>query len=441
MFLALPVGLYLVSQKTNFFQKAFGVEADLKVDFNSTFLNFDDPWRNLAQGGEEKGRMSAPIIGKVKKLQPNYIRIDHIYDFYNIVSRNDDNSLSFNWSEFDLTIADIQATGATPFISLSYMPPIISKGDITDLPVNWGEWELVVQKTIEHISGRSGLNINNIYYEVWNEPDLFGKFKTYGDKNYLDLYYHSSNAAKRASNVNEFKFGGPATTDFYSNWMDKLVEANSGSGARLDFLSFHKYSKDLGDIESIAQKASELGVETIVSEFGINSENDKAYDGMLSAIHTIASTAILDGKVSKVFNFEIKDGPGPEKYWGRWGILTHEKFGTPEAKDRFRALEYLNEMTGARILMDGQGTWVKAFGRRGSDFLKIMVVNYDTYGSHIENAPVTFSNIPAKSFTLREKPFGGQVKETFVENSSDNWSTTVSLNPNSATMLELSWQE
>lgn len=417
------------------------MEADLKVDLNSTSLSFGNPWQNLAQGGEEKGRMFAPVIAQVKKLKPNYIRIDHIYDFYNIVSRNSDNTLALNWSELDLTIGDIRAMDAIPFISLSYMPPIISKGDIVDLPISWSDWEILIQKTIEHVSGKGALNINNVYYEVWNEPDLFGKFKVYGDKNYLDLYYHSSNAAKRAANVNDFRFGGPATTDFYTNWFDKLIEARTRGDIRLDFLSWHKYSKDLRDIESMAQKSQGLALETIISEFGINSENDKAYDGKLSAIHTMASTAILDGKVSKIFNFEIKDGLGLEKYWGRWGILTHEKFGIPEAKERYRAIEYLNEMVGARVNIEGQGTWVKAFGRRGSDYLKILVVNYDTYETHSENIPINFSNIPTKPFTLKENRFGKPIKKSLIDNNSDNWSTVISLGPNSATMLELSWQE
>lgn len=440
LLLTLSVGLSLVSQKTNFFQRAFGTDADLKIDFGTTTLSFGDSWKNLAQGGEEKGRMLSPVIGKVKKLNLDYIRIDHVYDYYNVVSRGGDGELVFNWAEFDLVIGDILATGAKPFISLSYMPLTISKGDVTDIPNNWSQWEEVIQKTIEHVSGRKELNINNVYYEVWNEPDLFGEFKPVGGKNYMDLYSYASAGARKAENVNEFKFGGPSTTDFYQDWITRIIEVRDNGSARVDFISWHKYSKDLDDIESQAGKAQELGMETVISEFGINSENDEAYDGKLSAIHTLASAAIFDGKVSKLFNFEIKDGPGPEKFWGRWGILTHEKWGEPEEKMRFRALEYLNQMIGVRAEVLGEGSWVKAFARRGSDYLKILIVNYDSYGTHPETVPISFSNIPTGSFTLKERLFLGGVKESVIENTANTWSTSISLNPNSATVLELNWK-
>ena len=54
----------------------------------------------------------------------------------------------------------------------------------------------------------------------------------------------------------------------------------------------------------------------------------------------IATTALMEGKIDKIFNFEIKDGVGPTKNWGRWGMLTHEKWGTPEIKPRYRAMQF-----------------------------------------------------------------------------------------------------
>src|SRR5207248_188950 len=95
--------------------------------------------------------------------------------FYNIEN---------GWSNLDQTISDITSSGAKPFISISPLP---------ETPVNWSDWESKVQNLVKHISGTLG--INNVYYEVGNEPDLFGGWKTYGDKNYLSLYSHSVAAA------------------------------------------------------------------------------------------------------------------------------------------------------------------------------------------------------------------------------------------------------
>src|SRR5258708_1341729 len=194
---SIPVGIYLVGQATGFFGKASGTTANLVIDTSTSFTDSHYVWRNLAQGGEEKGRMLSNVISQVAALRPNYIRIDHVFDFYDIES---------SWTNLDAMLSDITATGAKPFISLSPLP---------ETPINWSSWNLKVQNLIQHISGTLG--ISNVYYEVGNEPDLFGGWKTYGTKNYFTLYANSVAAANRATNVRPFKIGGPGTTQLYQS--------------------------------------------------------------------------------------------------------------------------------------------------------------------------------------------------------------------------------
>lgn len=445
LLITLFAGVYLVGIKTGFIKKAFGTPANLIIDLGSSFANPGDCWRSLAQGGESRGRMIAPAITEVKKLQPQYIRIDHIYDNYNVV-RRDGGQLAFNWQELDLTIQDIVSTGAKPFLSLSYMPPAISKdGNVDSVPTNWGEWQIVVQKTIEHVSGKGGLNLNGIYYEVWNEPDLFGRFKAGGDKNYLDLYYYAQLGAKSVGNVNSFKIGGPATTGLYKSWIDALLLMAQSGKIRLDFLSWHNYSKDIekydNDVKNIAEWLVSYpnfsNIELVVSELGINSENDPAYDGNLSAIHTLATSSILQTNVNKCFNFEIIDGTGPEKLWGRWGLLTNEKFGTPTPKTRYYAIQFLNRMVGERISVGGSGSWVKAFGRKDGNKYKILIVNYDPTGKHGEVVPFNLINLPYKKFTIKRIDFLGGSSTQTVDIDTPNWSTDMAFSPNTASIFEI----
>ena len=72
-------------------------------------------------------------------------------------------------------------------------------GDITGTPTDWGAYQLVIQKTVEHLSKDRG--IDNVMYEVWNEPDLFGGWKTYGPKNYLTLYSYAAHGADTKNTV------------------------------------------------------------------------------------------------------------------------------------------------------------------------------------------------------------------------------------------------
>src|SRR3989339_1601760 len=196
--IAVPVLFY--SFKT--FSRAAPRKANIVIDINKTSGPFPDRWKALAQGGEESGvRMLENVVSKVSGLYPKYIRLDHIYDFYNVVSRNSSGNLAFDFSKLDETVCDIYHTGAKPFFSLGYMPPTMSDdGSLVGKPKNWNEWSFLVQKTVEHYSSKETVlpcgALDNfwktdIYYEVWNEPDLesFGKWKYQaGGKSYSDLY-------------------------------------------------------------------------------------------------------------------------------------------------------------------------------------------------------------------------------------------------------------
>lgn len=436
LFLVLPVGVVLVSGAVKYFSRASGIPANLVVDMSTDYGVSSDTWRYLAQGGEDKGRMLAPIIPQIKALRPEYIRIDHVFDFYD------------NNQKLDEVIGDIVAAGAKPFIALSYMPPNISKsGDINDYPGNWVDWENQVQKLIEHVSGKGGLGLNGVYYEVWNEPDLFGNYKIGGSKNYLDLYLHSAIGAGRAANTLPFKLGGPATTGYYQNWMTGLIDYVARNNLRLDFLSWHKYSKNIDDYVKDVDAARGLlasysmpDKELIISEMGPNGAVDPMYDNSLGAMHEIATSIVLQNEVDKTFTFEIKDGASSDKkYWGRWGLFTNEKFGTPEEKPRGRAFAFLNNMIGGtKLNVFGQGAWVRAMAKKLSgNITRILVVNYDPKGTHEEMVPIKFANLPSQNFNVKRIDFLGSSVSEDVATSSAEWSTMQYFKPNSAAIFEV----
>jgi hypothetical protein len=178
----------------------------------------------------------------------------------------------------------------------------------------------------------------------------------------------------------------------------------------------------------------------MVTELGPNSENDKVYDENFGALHLIATAAMMEGKIDKIFNFEIKDGVGPEKKWGRWGMLTHEKWGVPEIKPRYRAMQFMNNLIGGtNIEITGQGSWVKAIAKRNDQKIQILIVNYDEYGKHSEAVPLKVTNLPSNSFNLKRFDFNGGVNTEKIELPENTWETTLFFDPNTATILELSF--
>lgn len=307
-------------------------------------------WQNFAQGGEEKDKMIEPIRNEVTLLEPKYIRIDHLFDFYDVVSRNENGKIVYNWNQLDERIQEILETGALPFLSLSYLPPAFSHGSITGKPTSFNEWRDLIKATIERYSGHQGKNILFIYYEVWNEPDHFGKMSP---EDYFLFYQSAAEAAASADDVSPFKFGGPATIGVNRTWMNNFLGAIRQSGIRLDFVSWHSYGNNPQKIKLESRLVDSLEsfqpfkgkVEKLVTEWGPDSEINPLNDSYFSASHAVASLSQATGDVDKVFAFELKDGLDPlgRQLWGRWGLITHQKVGLFK-KPRYHIFPLLNQL-------------------------------------------------------------------------------------------------
>ncbi|MFH0979477.1 MAG: hypothetical protein V1803_00845, partial [Candidatus Roizmanbacteria bacterium] len=367
-----------------------------------------------------------------------FIRIDHIYDFYDVVSRDSSGNLSFNFDKLDQTVCDIYHTGAKPFFSLGYMPPTMSDdGSLVGKPKNWDEWSLLVQKTIERYSGRTTvLPCGNLYdfwktdlhYEVWNEPDLetFGKWKYLGGKSYSELYLYSAKGANAAQNILPYKLGGPVTTALYKNWIQKFLDYVAVNNLKLDFISWHHYSKKTDDYIDDIIKLNKWLAESpsydrfenlprIISEWGYDSEKNPIADTEVGAAHTLASIRnFINANLEAAFLFEIKDGPSLS-----WGILNHDG----SKKPRWYALQMLNSLGGNQIIIDGEGTFVTALASKSDDKISLVLTNYDGSGRNTEAVPVVFKNLDPGRYNLTKiyldgrrekslnlKPINGEIR-------------------------------
>lgn len=433
----------------NYFGKAEGLPAKIIVETQSDLGVLPQPWQALAQGGEEKEQRLANVVPLIQPLTPKYLRIDHLFDAYGVVNGAKNGQMTYDFSKLDQLVNDILATGAKPMLSLSYMPPVISQRDVTDLPSHWSDWQEIVKTIIEHYSGKNHQNIDNVYYEVWNEPDLFGQWKTYGKKNYLQLYEYAAKGAAAAQAVNNFKIGGPATTAFYKNWIEELVKYVYKNHLRLDFLSWHKYSLQpqafLDDINFVdTLLTSHYGgfylLPKFISEWGSDPQNSPLHDAEFDAAHMVAVIRQLLSRVDLAFVFEIKDGPDPsgKDFWGRWGLLTHEKAGLVK-KPKYYALELLNQMKGQRLNLTGEGTFVTGFGAKTENSYKIILTNYDQEGKHSETFPVTFVGLTPGEYQFSQTNLYGKIVSTNETVTNNSLLKTIFLPANNLVLLELNF--
>ncbi|KKS87801.1 MAG: hypothetical protein UV63_C0053G0001, partial [Microgenomates group bacterium GW2011_GWC1_43_11] len=179
----LPLLLFAAYQSVTLITRAVGTPANIVVDTKAVLEPIKtDFYHAFAQGGEESEDMIAPVLTEVKGLRPKFIRIDHLYDYYSVV-QGSGGGMSFDFSRLDAAVNTILASGAKPVLALSYMPASIAQGgSVINPPNDWNDWATVVEKTIQHYSGKGEKNLGGVYYEVWNEPDLasFGSWKLSG---------------------------------------------------------------------------------------------------------------------------------------------------------------------------------------------------------------------------------------------------------------------
>lgn len=440
----LPFLLLAAYQTVTLISRATGKPANIVVDTKAVLEPFSPNFYHaFAQGGEESTDMLAPIVNEVRTLKPKLIRLDHIFDHYDVVGR-DGNGLTFNFTKLDAAVDTILATGAKPLLSLSFMPSVIAKdGQIINPPQNWDEWALVIQRTIEYYSGKSGKNLSGLSYEVWNEPDLsqFGGWKLSGEKNYLTLYRYAARGASNAKGVNAFYLGGPATTGLYQSWILALVK----SGYRLDFFSWHSYldkPKKFADdqrqiISWLLPYPNYTLLPKLITEFGFTGNKDKRYGTTFAAAHTAAVVRQLaSGGPTYIFSFQLKDGPGQTSGEG-WGLITHESEGK-KPKPRYYVYNFLDNLAGRRLALSGEGTWVTGLATIQGQTIRVLLVNFDPNGSHSENVPLAFTNLDPGNYLYRERfLFGRDV--SFREAVTTNTLTKqVYLPAQSIAILELS---
>lgn len=433
-FLLLPFLLILVYFLPKIYldlrKSASGTLANITIDTQNPGSNLSSSlWQNLAQGGEEPTDMIKPVINQLRLLRPQLIRVDHLFDYYQVDKGNGE----YDFSRLDEVVGSIIKTGARPLLSLSYTPD-------SKEPSDWNQWNNLVKATAHRYSIEK--NISGIYYEVWNEPDLFGGWHYAKSPNYSTLYINSARAVAQGAKGSIYKVGGPATTGYYNNWVKSLFATASKNKVPLDFISWHKYSKNisdyLNDFDDLNKILSDypqyFDIERLVTEIGPSSDPDPWYDNELSGIHLISLCTQLSGKIHRLFSFEAIDGPSPrsDKSSG-WGIITHNG----KTKPRYNALLFLNQISGARLPSTGDGSWVTSFSTKKGSTIQSLIVNYDPSLKHSETTPVVYQGLTPGQYQLKISPYQGNSRQKTITISSSTYTENLYLEPNTAFILEL----
>jgi beta-xylosidase len=410
--------------------------------------------RGLAQGGEHRDpAYLARAADRLRSLNATYIRIDHIFDYYDVVqppaTRGGD--FQYDFTKLDVALDAVLASGAQPFLSLGLTPRVFSPTGVENAPpADLRAWRELVTATVRHVNGQRGLGIR--YWEVWNEPNL-SPFWAGSFQEYARLYEVSAAAIAAADPT--AKVGGPATSG-HEYWVRSLIDYAAKTNSRLDFVSWHTYHvRPVMLANQVALVRRDLArhprfrdTELMLTEWSLNSDFG-ANAGFVGDSHVVAAYAaavihtLADANVSQALFFEAIDGQPPDgqTVWGRWGALAYD--GQP--KPAYHALTALNRLHDGRLPASSPDPRIGLLATRQEGRLALLIWRLSPESQEAQTVRLALKGAPAGLTHLRRwtvdaghSRLGGQLDEdTPVAGSLVDgvWTASVTLSSNSVTLL------
>ena len=168
-------------------------------------------------------KMFRSVPGNKKIREINFRQVGHIYD-------------------------NLLSVGVRPFVELSFMPTALASGkklglrydpNIT-MPRSLDEWSEYIQSFVRFLIDRYGKKeVEQWYFEVWNEPDL-SCFFAGTQKDYFKLYEATARAVKHVDE--RIRVGGPSTSA--CKWLPEFLAFCEQNDVPCDFVSTHHYPGD-----------------------------------------------------------------------------------------------------------------------------------------------------------------------------------------------------
>lgn len=348
------------------------------------------PWKQGITVGRAYELLRSDLIEHLRVVQRavgyRYCRFHGVFhDDMDVVRRDADGRLFFQWHQVDKAYDALLAIGLKPFVELNPMPAALASGTQTIFawkmnvtpPIDYDEWAQLVRAFAEHLIERYGhAEVATWYFEVWNEPNLSG-FWSGTQEDYWRLYDVSARALKAVSPA--LRVGGPATSK--ASWIAEFIEHCAQENVPVDFVSTHVYPQDeyvsyqdragsphkLGEfftdmvrgVRETVRASARPGLEIHWTEWNTLSTdatanikwvNNPFIDGLFSAALVARHMVALDDAAESLMYWTASDvfeesGMPGRPFSGGYGLLTIH--GIPKAA--FHAFALLNRLRGRRL--------------------------------------------------------------------------------------------
>jgi xylan 1,4-beta-xylosidase len=312
-------------------------------------------------------------------LGATYVRAHAIlHDDNEVVTRNDDGTLAFDFTQVDALYDEIRDLGFRPIVELSFMPAVIARDPhetvfeyrgIISPPREWSEWYEVVHALTRHLVERYGLDeVATWAFEVWNEPNL-EVFWTGTQQDYLRLYDESARAVKDVDA--SLRVGGPSTAA--GEWVETLAAHAEDAGLPLDFVTSHTYGNLPLDTNGSIDRHGFAGIPTWWTEWGVGSTHyGPIHDGVIGAPFALSGFHEVQGRMEAVSYWVISDhfeelGRPPRLFHNGFGLLTVGNLRKPRYWAVHLAAHQGDDVLAAEITGDGADVLVRTWATKHDD--------------------------------------------------------------------------
>lgn len=376
-------------------------------------------WSKCVGAGRANEGLRASWLEQMKLVQEQcgfqYCRFHGLLHDDMFVYKEINDVPKYNWQYIDDLFDRMLAIGVKPFVELGFMPKALAsdvtatqfwwKG-IVSPPKDYAKWGVLISEFTKHCISRYGINeVLSWYFEVWNEPDLYGFW--HGTKSqYFELYKTSALAIKAINK--DLRVGGPATSNFVPDerfdgemedktkhktltvpdinvlewravWVKDFLVYCTKENLPIDFISTHPYPTDYaidpetkksgGRVRKVNATTEDLlwlkktvaesaypKAEIHCTEWSSSpSPRDATHDSLQAATYLIKANVDSIGLVNSLSYWTFTDvfeeaGAGNSIFHGGFGLINYQGI----VKPTFHAYRMLNEL-GDEILHKEDG--------------------------------------------------------------------------------------
>ena len=216
---------------------------------------FPHVWEQMFGSGRavlslrENYRTDLRTVKQVTQLR--YVRFHAILDDdIGVYAEDAQGKPVYNFSYVDQIYDGLLANGVRPFVELSFMPAKLAANPkphpfwykpLPSPPNSPAKWSALIEAFTRHLLERYGkAEIEQWYFEVWNEPNIDFWDGEPKQQTYFALYDATAPAIKKVDA--KLRVGGPATAQ--AAWVDAFIAHCTEHRVPFDFVSTHVYGNE-----------------------------------------------------------------------------------------------------------------------------------------------------------------------------------------------------